>query len=363
MELTGKYHSFCNMAGQNPNKMTDFMVICANTHAMPDSSPATMSVAFLHPFFDELSRRGTPQSQMAERLGLQDASLFDPQVVVSANSVYSFLRWMVDKTGDPLICAQVGQRMATGGWVPLAPLMNTSRSVADFLQKFSMMSSEQGRAATYKLEVEGAIALWRLVRANGASDDAAFADAVAAGFFVSLLKLAARQRWDPARIIAVLPEPKLVSHGLLPSTSVLSGRTGLILRFPSEYLGLEMPNVLPSTDMRDLSVISTRQITLTEQVSQFIEHRLWDPELGVDSIAKSVGLARWKLQSRLREDGTSVSRLHDDARRQRAIELVGKTPETVDVIARSLGYTNSSNFTRAFRGWTGKSPRDYRKTG
>ncbi|WP_368773169.1 helix-turn-helix domain-containing protein [Tateyamaria sp. Alg231-49] len=54
--------------------------------------------------------------------------------------------------------------------------------------------------------------------------------------------------------------------------------------------------------------------------------------------------------------------MRDDVRQRRAFELVSESEESVDHIASRLGYTNSSNFTHAFRGWTGKSPRDFRRT-
>jgi AraC-like DNA-binding protein len=39
-----------------------------------------------------------------------------------------------------------------------------------------------------------------------------------------------------------------------------------------------------------------------------------------------------------------------------------KTKKTVSTIAASLGYSETRAFTRAFKQWTGMSPRDYRKT-
>ncbi|MEP5090534.1 MAG: helix-turn-helix domain-containing protein, partial [Paracoccaceae bacterium] len=319
---------------------------------MQDSLPATLSVAFLHPFFEELFRRGAKKSELAARIGIDETSLFDPVVSVPANSVYGFLSWIAADTEDPLLCARIGQQMAMGAWAPLLPLMGSAKTVGDFFQKFSLMSSEQGRAVSYKLEVEGAVAIWRLVRAKGASNDASFADAVAAGFFVGLLKSAAQDEWETARTIAVLPDTSIVPRDLLPSTSVLSGRPGLILRFPSTYLGLEMPTILPADNLPELSVTNARETTLAERVSVLIERHISDPNLGVEGVAKGVGLASWKLQSLLKEEGMSVSRIRDEVRRRCAIEKVTETADSVSSIAARLGYTNSSNFTRAFRGWT-----------
>ncbi|WP_413841590.1 helix-turn-helix domain-containing protein [Tateyamaria sp.] len=57
-----------------------------------------------------------------------------------------------------------------------------------------------------------------------------------------------------------------------------------------------------------------------------------------------------------------MSSIRDDVWQRRAFELVSESEESVDHIASRLGYTNSSNFTRAFRGLTAKSPSDFRRT-
>jgi len=43
------------------------------------------------------------------------------------------------------------------------------------------------------------------------------------------------------------------------------------------------------------------------------------------------------------------SALHDDLRRQRALLLIAGRSNTLASIATALGYSESSNFTRAFR--------------
>jgi AraC-like DNA-binding protein len=49
-----------------------------------------------------------------------------------------------------------------------------------------------------------------------------------------------------------------------------------------------------------------------------------------------------------------------DLRRERALLLLAQPGVKLTDIAMSLGYSEHSAFTRAFRGWTGMSPRRYR---
>jgi AraC-like DNA-binding protein len=65
------------------------------------------------------------------------------------------------------------------------------------------------------------------------------------------------------------------------------------------------------------------------------------------------------LERKLRDQGTSYSKLRDQARRSTALDLLS-TELSVEEIAARLGYSDAANFTRAFRRWTGQSPRAHR---
>jgi len=66
------------------------------------------------------------------------------------------------------------------------------------------------------------------------------------------------------------------------------------------------------------------------------------------------------LKRKLQQLGTSYQKILDDLRKGLAVEHLTQTSSTVDDIALMLGYSDASNFARAFRRWTGRSPTDYR---
>ncbi len=67
------------------------------------------------------------------------------------------------------------------------------------------------------------------------------------------------------------------------------------------------------------------------------------------------------LQRRLSEEDTTYSDALERARFAMAGELLEKTDETIAAIASRLGYSNGANMTRAFKRWSGVSPRVYRQ--
>ncbi|TQV67797.1 AraC family transcriptional regulator [Exilibacterium tricleocarpae] len=66
------------------------------------------------------------------------------------------------------------------------------------------------------------------------------------------------------------------------------------------------------------------------------------------------------LRRKLQQLDTTYQTVLDDTREGLAVRYLTQTRMSVQQIASMLGYTDPSNFGRAFRKWTGKSPSQYR---
>jgi AraC-like DNA-binding protein len=66
------------------------------------------------------------------------------------------------------------------------------------------------------------------------------------------------------------------------------------------------------------------------------------------------------LQRRLRDAGLTYARLIAETRHEAAKKLLADPTRTIADVARALGYSDPAHFTRAFRRWTGSTPRRYR---
>lgn len=77
--------------------------------------------------------------------------------------------------------------------------------------------------------------------------------------------------------------------------------------------------------------------------------------------AAALALSPRTLKRKLGERGVRYSDLLDRSLRERAVSLLRARSLSVEEVAARLGYATSSNFLRAFRRWTGKSPAAYRR--
>ena len=81
----------------------------------------------------------------------------------------------------------------------------------------------------------------------------------------------------------------------------------------------------------------------------------------LDAVASKLSLGARTLRRRLNELGTSYQRILDDVRKELATEYLRTTNLTVQEIAEILGYSEVTNFRRAFMRWVELSPYQYRK--
>lgn len=82
---------------------------------------------------------------------------------------------------------------------------------------------------------------------------------------------------------------------------------------------------------------------------------------GLAALAAQRHMAPRTLMRRLGESGTSYRRIVDDVRRQLAMDYLRHTRLPLAVVAERLGFSDTSNFSRAFRAWFGRSPGSFRK--
>lgn len=81
--------------------------------------------------------------------------------------------------------------------------------------------------------------------------------------------------------------------------------------------------------------------------------------LGIQEVVERLGLSERTLHRRLKAEGHTFQQLSDNIKRHLAQHLLREAQMDLKSLAQSLGYSDESSFTRAFRRWTGKSPRHW----
>lgn len=83
--------------------------------------------------------------------------------------------------------------------------------------------------------------------------------------------------------------------------------------------------------------------------------------VGMDHVAAKLGLSRISLYRRLKAEDTTFERILDDLRHKLALHYLGGEKTSVNEVAYLVGFSDPAAFSRAFKRWTGSSPRAARR--
>jgi AraC-like DNA-binding protein len=96
---------------------------------------------------------------------------------------------------------------------------------------------------------------------------------------------------------------------------------------------------------------------LPRRVERLLVPVLHKGDPGMDAVARDLGMSGATLYRRLREAGTGYDALLDDLRHRMALHYLDGRKVSVAETAYLVGFSEPSAFSRAFKRWTGSSPR------
>ena len=112
---------------------------------------------------------------------------------------------------------------------------------------------------------------------------------------------------------------------------------------------------------REPALIQRNPAKVVEMVEQAVRRASKNADPRIAEVAGAMGLSARSIQRHLAQQGTSFSKLVERTRRQHALDLLVQDDLNISEIAQALGYTDPSNFCRAFHKWTGQSPKRCRR--
>lgn len=102
--------------------------------------------------------------------------------------------------------------------------------------------------------------------------------------------------------------------------------------------------------------------TFIDKVKKIIVEQLSSGHISENSVALKLNMSKRNMQIKLADEGVRFKELLDEAREKLAKKYLDNDNVEFTDIAFSLGFSETSSFSRAFKRWTGMTPRSYRKT-
>jgi AraC-like DNA-binding protein len=112
--------------------------------------------------------------------------------------------------------------------------------------------------------------------------------------------------------------------------------------------------------MRDY-LTSFEPDTLASKVRILLAEKLPDGAFQQGEVASALAMSSRSLQRGLQREGVSFKELLEKTRQDLAMKYIGEKELSLVEVCLLLGFSDQSNFTRAFKRWTGKTPNAYRQ--
>jgi AraC-like DNA-binding protein len=100
---------------------------------------------------------------------------------------------------------------------------------------------------------------------------------------------------------------------------------------------------------------------IIQQVKVAIIDQLPSGNVTDETISEAVYTSKRSLQRKLHEQGTTFKTILTEVRKELALKYIYDRKLTLTEISFMLGFSEMSSFSRAFKRWTGESPKEFRR--
>ncbi|MGA9380923.1 MAG: AraC family transcriptional regulator ligand-binding domain-containing protein [Phormidium sp.] len=182
---------------------------------------------------------------------------------------------------------------------------------------------------------------------------------------IHLIQLGAGSYWMPREIhLTTPPSCCFAELELFSNTKILFNEDATAIVIPKTLLSLPLQNSdqysaqQRNQDYETLSS-SASETNFPAFLRQIIGVQLKHGYHHIQSTAEILGISVRTFQRQLNHSNLTYSYLIEQVRFERATQLLSDPTNKVTDIAAEIGYKDVGNFTRAFKRWTGVSPRAY----
>ncbi|MFO1392834.1 MAG: AraC family transcriptional regulator [Steroidobacteraceae bacterium] len=311
-----------------------------------------------------LELRGIDSRRIFAAAGISDALKNDPLMRLPVDTITRMYRASVEATGDPYFGLQVASVVGAATLHALGYGLLASSTLADYCKRVQRYFGLVSQAARVEILPRGDTVCFSTVPIPGVC-------AETQDMWLGLMYRMMRQLYvgELPLVGAELPHP-VPAAGDAPYVEFFGAPVRFDCRaatliLPRRVMEVPLQGACPELAQLNDNLAATYLARLDRSdvvanVRARIVELLPSGECSKTRVAAGLYMSPTTLQKRLLDRGTSFHELLNDIRRELACSYLRQSGVSVTEITFLLGFTDVSNFTRAFKRWTGTSPTQYR---
>lgn len=326
----------------------------------------TIGAGFVRALLDLAVSKGANREELAARAGIDSAQLGDTDARIPFSHYAALMRAGKELAGDPALGLHFGETYEMADLSVVGLIGRASETMAEAFAQFN-------RYARLTADVGGGPERFTLERRDGLlwmidtrEDANAFPEHSEASF-ARMVTTSRRWLGDTSFMKAVH-----FTHTAPPYRAEYDRIFGFDVIFESDVNALVTDETWLTRKTLHAStyvfgVLSERAGALLAsleasdsvraRVESFIMPMLHTGEASMDRVAAKMGVSRPTLFRRLKGEGVTFEKVLDDLRHKLAQHYLSGEKVSVNEAAYLVGFSDRAAFSRAFKRWTGSSPR------
>jgi AraC-like DNA-binding protein len=310
------------------------------------------------PFADALKLNGRDPSPLLKSFDINANWFVDEKAYIPAQVWYDFAEAAADQLNDGCLGFRIGYEADLNQLPNLKPIQFDNVALGEIITALIIDSRRLLTLSNYNLSIGSHVAQINSTRTFSPTSPPNQIDGYFAGFIYRIFRIYISKPWKREDLLITVCEPSAIPADVHNVSIIQKGDlTGANFRFPTDWLLAHLNSASPNAQTGK----NPLQKDFLKRLRSIMGLRLFDPNLSIDWIASQTSQSTRQLQSQLSKLGTNYTSELRFLRTEAACRILSEHDVEIAAVGEAVGIPTASVFSRAFKLWTGLSPRQYRK--
>lgn len=320
--------------------------------------------AVVLPFVNFLARMGAPTERLLKQANLPGCAFEDSEALIPLTQSFAFAELAARSEGIENLGMLVGQQTQFSQLGAFATVVCQSLTLHELLHKIlkfhsALLNGEQIWLA------EDHDYLWLHHRYTVPHHICTYqGQYYTVLMYLNALRLAAGSHWQPdeLHLSGLHRLSSFLDLDFLGNTPIHFHQPTNAIRFSKAMLSKPLIHLAKPAlcNTEEILKQTAPSVDFSDSLSQLIRSLLPEGYPSLAIVAEAAGMSIRTFQRRLEDSHLNYSQLVEQVRFEQATQLLQDSTNKLIDIAFDLGYTDPANFSKAFKRWTGISPREFR---